>query len=182
MYERLNFFSIIIWACFCLNTDLKSDVKYCPLNKVHSVKAKWRQAHGHIYTNTILLFDVICVMITHCNNTWRALVSRVTSFSIDSMLGEVIGLSAERGDFLAIDLSVEPFWAKWGCLCMTAYKKTRLIHCTLESFSIDGRETHFNNELLVAFFRLCHVYSSLLKMSNVGKFPWGWFLGDCTQV
>ena len=66
-------------------------------------------------------------MITQCNNTWQALVSRVTSFSSDSMLGEVIGLSAERGDFLAIDVSVEPFWAKRGCLCMTGYKKTRPI-------------------------------------------------------
>lgn len=143
MYERLNFFSIIIWAPFCLNTDLKSDVKYCPLNKVHLVKAKWRVVHGHIYTNTILSFDVICVMITHCNNTWRALVSRVTSFSIDSMLGEVIGLSADRDVFLAIDVSVEPFWAKLGCLFMTAYKKTRSIHFTLGSFSIDGSETPF---------------------------------------
>ena len=59
------------------------------------------------------------------------------------VLGEVIGLSAERGDFLAIDVSVEPFWAKWGCLFMTAYKKTRSIHCTLGSFSIDGSETPF---------------------------------------
>ena len=57
----------------------------------------------------------------------QALVSRVTSFSIDSMLGEVIGLSAERGDFLAIDVSVEPFWAKLGCLYITAYNKTRPI-------------------------------------------------------
>ena len=80
-----------------------------------------------MFTKMELSFDVICVMITQCNNTWQALVSRVTSFSIDSMLGEVIGLSAERGDFLAIDVSVETFWAKWGCLCMTAYKKTRSI-------------------------------------------------------
>ena len=80
-----------------------------------------------MFTKTGLSFYVICVMITQCNNTWQALVSRVTSFSIDSMLGEVIGLSAERGDFLAIDVSVEPFWAKRGCLCMTAYKKTRPI-------------------------------------------------------
>ena len=60
-------------------------------------------------------------------NTWQALVSRLTSFSIDSMLGEVIRLSAEKGDFLAIDVFVEPFWAKRGCSCMTAYKKTRPI-------------------------------------------------------
>ena len=78
-------------------------------------------------TKTGLLFDAICVMITQCNNIWQALVSRVTSFSIDSMLGEVIDLSAERGDFLAVDISVETFWAKWGCLCMTAYKNTRPI-------------------------------------------------------
>ena len=80
-----------------------------------------------MFTKMGLSFDAICVMITQCNNTWQALVSRVTSFSIDSMLGEVIGLSAERGDFLAIDVSVEPFWAKLGCLYITAYKKTRPI-------------------------------------------------------
>ena len=80
-----------------------------------------------MFTKTGLSFDAICIMITQCNNTWQALLSRVTSFSIDSMLGKVISLSAERGDFLAIDVSVEPFWAKWGCLSMTAYKKTRPI-------------------------------------------------------
>ena len=32
------------------------------------------------------------------------------------------------------------------------------------------------------FFKLWHVYSSSLKMSNAGKFPWSWFLGDRTQV
>ena len=170
MYERLNFFSIIIWARFCLNTDLKSDVKYCPLNKVHSVKAKWRQAHGYIYTNTILSFDVICVMITHCNNTWRALVSRVTSFSIDSMLGEVIGLSAERGDFLAIDVSVEPFWAKWDCLCMTAYKEARPVQYIREIYPQWQWKRHFKNEL--AFFRLCRMYSSSLKIS-LELISWG---------
>ena len=31
------------------------------------------------------------------------------------------------------------------------------------------------------FFQLC-VYSNLLKISNVRKFPWSWFLWDCTQV
>ena len=86
---------------------------------IHNVKM--------MFTKTGLSFYVICVMITQCNNTWQALVSRVTSPSSDSMLGEVIGLSAERGDFPAIDVSVEPFWAKQGCLCMTAYKKTRPI-------------------------------------------------------
>ena len=80
-----------------------------------------------MFTKMGLSFDAICVMITQCNNTWQALVCRVTSFSIDSMLGEVIGLSAERGDFLAIDVSVEPFWAKLGCLYITAYNKTRPI-------------------------------------------------------
>ena len=64
-------------------------------------------------------------MSTQCHNTWQALVSKVTSFSSDSMLGEVIGSSAERGGFLAVDVFVEPFWAKWGCLCMTAYKKNK---------------------------------------------------------
>ena len=32
------------------------------------------------------------------------------------------------------------------------------------------------------FFKPCWVYSNLLKMSNVGEFPWSWFLGDRTQV
>ena len=80
-----------------------------------------------MFTKTELSFDTICIMITQCNNTWEALVARLTPFSIDSMLGSVISLSAEKGDFLAIDVSVEPFWAKWGCLSMTAYKKTRPI-------------------------------------------------------
>ena len=80
-----------------------------------------------MFTKTGQSFDTVCIMITQCNNTWQALISRVTSFSIDSMLGEVIDLWAERGDFLAIDVSVEPFWAKWGCLSMTAYKKPRPI-------------------------------------------------------
>ena len=78
-----------------------------------------------MFTKTGLSFDAICIMITQCNNTWQALLSRVTSFSIDSMLGKVISLSAERGDFLAIDVSVEPFWARWGSLSMTAYNKTK---------------------------------------------------------
>ena len=32
------------------------------------------------------------------------------------------------------------------------------------------------------FFKHCRVHSNSLKMSNVGKFPWTWFLGDRTQV
>ena len=32
------------------------------------------------------------------------------------------------------------------------------------------------------FFQLCRVYSNSLKTPYVGKFPWSWFLGDCTQV
>ena len=32
------------------------------------------------------------------------------------------------------------------------------------------------------FFKLCCVYSNLPKMSNVGVFPWSWFLGDLTHV
>ena len=32
------------------------------------------------------------------------------------------------------------------------------------------------------FFKLYHAYSNSLKMSNVDKFPWSWFLRDHTQV
>ena len=31
------------------------------------------------------------------------------------------------------------------------------------------------------FFKLCRVYSNSLKMSNVGEFPWSWFLELCAQ-
>ena len=32
------------------------------------------------------------------------------------------------------------------------------------------------------FFKLCRAFSNSPKMSNVGEFPWSWFLGDRTQV
>jgi len=32
------------------------------------------------------------------------------------------------------------------------------------------------------FFKLCRVYSNLLKLSNVGEFPRSWFLGHRTEV
>ena len=32
------------------------------------------------------------------------------------------------------------------------------------------------------FFKLCRACSNSPKMSNVGEFPWSWFLGDRTQV
>ena len=41
-------------------------------------------------------------------------------------------------------------------------------------------KTSLLNEL--AFCKLCHAYSNLLKMSNVDESPWIWFLGDHTQV
>ena len=43
------------------------------------------------------------------------------------------------------------------------------------TFSIDdcdGSKTSLLNWIGFFFFKLCHVYSSSLKMSNVGKFPW----------
>ena len=32
------------------------------------------------------------------------------------------------------------------------------------------------------FFKRFRVQSNSLKMSNVGRFPWSWFLGDRTRV
>ena len=32
------------------------------------------------------------------------------------------------------------------------------------------------------FFNLCRVYSNLLKIASVGKFPWSWFLEELIQV
>ena len=92
-----------------------------------------------IFTNTGLSFDAICVMITQCNNTWQALVSKVRFFSIDSMLGKVIGLSAERGDFLAIDVSVEPSeLSDVACVWLPIRKQDQ--YSTLGRFSINSSE------------------------------------------
>ena len=56
--------------------------------------------------------------------------------------------------------------------------------CSLGSFSIgDGDGTkNVTFKMNSCFFKLCHVYSNSLKMSNVGKFPWSWIPGDLTQV
>ena len=52
------------------------------------------------------------------------------------------------------------------------------------SFSIDGGDGSENVTFKMnsRFFKLCRVYSNSLKTSNVGEFPWSWFLGDHTQV
>ena len=44
----------------------------------------------------------------------------------------------------------------------------------LGSFSIDdeGGSENVTFKMNLRFFKLCRVYSSSLKMSNVGKFPW----------
>ena len=55
---------------------------------------------------------------------------------------------------------------------------------SLGSFSIDDGDGTKNVTFKMnsCFFKLCCVYSNSLKMSNVGKFPWSWILGDLTQV
>ena len=52
------------------------------------------------------------------------------------------------------------------------------------SFSIDGGDGSENVTFKMnsRFSKLCRVYSNSLKVSNVGEFPWSWFLGDHTQV
>ena len=54
----------------------------------------------------------------------------------------------------------------------------------LWSFSIgdsDGSE-NVTFKMNSRFFKLCRVYSNWLKISNIGEFPWSWFLGNRTQV
>ena len=54
----------------------------------------------------------------------------------------------------------------------------------LGSFSIDDGNCSENVSFKTnsCFFNLCRVYSNLLKMVSVGKFPWSWFLDDRIQV
>jgi len=54
----------------------------------------------------------------------------------------------------------------------------------LGSFSIDDGNCSENVSVKMnsCFFNLCRVYSNLLKMANVGEFPWSRFLEDRTQV
>ena len=51
---------------------------------------------------------------------------------------------------------------------------------SLGSFSIDDGDSTKNVtfKMNLCFFKLCRVYSNWLKMSNVGKFPWSWNLGE----
>ena len=56
---------------------------------------------------------------------------------------------------------------------------------SLGSFSIDDSDgtKNISFKMNSRFFELCRVFSNLLKMSNVGKFPWSWILGGhLTQV
>ena len=54
----------------------------------------------------------------------------------------------------------------------------------LGSFSIDDGNSSENVSFKMnsRFFNVCRVYSSLVKMANVGEFPWSWFLEERTQV
>ena len=54
----------------------------------------------------------------------------------------------------------------------------------LGSFSIDDGNGSENVRFKMnsRFFKLCRVYSNLLKMASVGEFPWSCFLEDRTQV
>jgi len=58
-------------------------------------------------------------------------------------------------------------------LCFMAW-----FYCSLGSFSICDGSENVTFKMNWSFFRLCRVYSNFLKMSNAGKFPWSWFLGD----
>ena len=53
----------------------------------------------------------------------------------------------------------------------------------LGSVSIDDGDGSVNVTLkwIWVFFKFCRAYSNSLKMSNVGEFPWSWFLGDHIQ-
>ena len=53
----------------------------------------------------------------------------------------------------------------------------------LGSFRVDDGNGSENVSFKMNFryFNLCRVYSNLLKMANVGEFPWSWFLEDRTQ-
>ena len=56
------------------------------------------------------------------------------------------------------------------------------VHFLLGSFSIDNGNENVSFKMNSHFFNRCRVYSNLLKMANVGEFPWSWFLEDRTQV
>ena len=57
-------------------------------------------------------------------------------------------------------------------LCFVAW-----FYCSLGTFSIRYGSENVTFKMNWLFFKLCRVYSNLLKMSNAGKFPWSWFLG-----
>ena len=58
-------------------------------------------------------------------------------------------------------------------LCFVAW-----FYCSLGTFSIRDGSENVTFKMNWLFFKLCRVYSNFLKMSNAGKFPWSWFLGD----
>ena len=63
----------------------------------------------------------------------------------------------------------EPFLLNGWIVCYTAV-------------SVLSRNAPPLKDEFARFFKPCWVYSNLPKMSNVGEFPWSWFLGDRTQV
>ena len=51
------------------------------------------------------------------------------------------------------------------------------------SFSTDdGDGENVTIKMNSRFFKLFRVYSSSLEMSNMGEFPWSWFLVACVQT
>ena len=66
-------------------------------------------------------------------------------------------------------------------LQLTSYY-LQTVQFLLGSFSIDNGNENVSFKMNSRFFNLCRVYSNLLKMANVGEFPWSWFLEDRTQV
>ena len=66
----------------------------------------------------------------------------------------------------------EPFLLKGWIVCYTAVLGLLVL----------SRNAPPLKDEFARFFKPCWVYSNLLKMSNVGEFPWSWFLGDRTQV
>ena len=67
----------------------------------------------------------------------------------------------------------EPFLLKGWIVCSGSVLHSR--------FSVVTQRSPLKDEF-ARFFKPCWVYFNLLKMSNVGEFPWSWFLADWTRV
>ena len=78
------------------------------------------------------------------------------------------------------------FFAQWGSFIMYHYRGAPCgsVASMIGSFSIDDGNGSENVSFKMnsRFFKLCRVYSNLLKMASVGAFPWSWFLEDRPQV